>query len=109
MGTSTQKLCTMLIANDQVIIAEDEDICYMLRMLYEEYQKRGFTIITNKTEYIVVGNTCRDILLERGVDSYKRRHKCKRNKKYRIRETSVETATFHLMEQSLMPETKIKI
>ena len=47
----------------------------MLRKLDEEYQNWGLTINTNKTEYIVIGNTSRDILLKRGVvegvDSYK--------------------------------------
>ena len=53
---------------DQVIIAEDEDdLCYMLRKLDEECQKWSLTINTNKTEYTVIGNTWKDILLEQRV------------------------------------------
>ena len=47
----------------------------MLSKLPEEYHKCGLTINTNNTEYIVVRNPRRDILLERGVaegaDAYK--------------------------------------
>ena len=41
-------------------------------------RKRGLKVNTNKTEYIVVGNTCKDIVLEQEVvervDGQKRRH-----------------------------------
>lgn len=51
-----ETLYTLLFADDQVIIASDEDdSSYMVRHLQEEYQKWGLTINTSKTEYLVVG------------------------------------------------------
>lgn len=71
-----EKLFTLNFADDQVILAEDEDdVYYMLRKLDEEYDKWGLTINTDKTEYIVAGNVQRNLQLPkgvvRGVNSYK--------------------------------------
>ena len=52
----------MDFSDDQVIIAEGkDDICFMLLKLDKGHQKWGLTVNTNKTEYVVVRNTCRDI------------------------------------------------
>ena len=75
-------------------------------------------INTNKTVYIVVGNTFTDILLEGGCGwgrfipipwchGNKTRNKYNRNKKlYRTRETSEETVTFRFMDQSVEARNK---
>ena len=70
------RLFTLHFADDQVILAEDDDdICYMLRKLDEEYEKWGLTINTDKTEYVVAGGERRDLHISKGVvkgvDSYK--------------------------------------
>lgn len=47
-------LTTLLFADDQIIIANDEeDADFMYRKLVEEYQKWGLTMNKKKTEYLV--------------------------------------------------------
>ena len=53
MGVSVgrESIFTLSFADDQVILAEDEvDTDYMLRKLYEEYEKWALTINSSKTE-----------------------------------------------------------
>ena len=51
-----------LFADDQVLIANDEDdIAYMTRKLIEEYRKLGLNINTSKTEYLVIGKNPKDL------------------------------------------------
>lgn len=48
-----EHLYTLCFADDQVIIAQDEeDICYMLRKLTEAYKEAGMEINYKKTEYL---------------------------------------------------------
>ena len=50
-------LYSLLFADDQVLVAADaDDSSYMLRKLFEEYDKWGLTVNTKKTEYMIVGN-----------------------------------------------------
>ena len=50
------KLFALYFADDQVVIAEDQDdLSYMVRKLSEAYQQAGLTINTGKSEYVVVG------------------------------------------------------
>lgn len=78
MGISigNDKLFTLHFADDQVIMAEDEDdVYYMIRKLDEEYRKWGLTINVSKTEYMVINGTSSHLALDGGVieavDTYK--------------------------------------
>ena len=64
MGIAIGSTClyTLLFADDQVLIANDEDdIAYMTRKLIEEYRKCGLNINTSKTEYLVIGKKLKDL------------------------------------------------
>ena len=57
-GCSMGRECifTLLFADDQVVLAEDEDdLKYMLRKLIEEYGKWGLEVNTGKTQYLAIG------------------------------------------------------
>lgn len=55
-------LYTLLFADDQVVLAEDEDdASYMVRKLIEEYDDWGLEINLQKTQYMVVGGQGNDI------------------------------------------------
>jgi hypothetical protein len=45
-------MCNLLLADDQVIIAQDTEDARMLRKLVEEYKKWGLQINFGKTEYL---------------------------------------------------------
>ncbi|XP_044766946.1 uncharacterized protein LOC123322925 [Coccinella septempunctata] len=50
-------LSTLLFADDQVIVTNDEnDADYMFRKLKEEFEAWGLTINMNKSEYLKVGD-----------------------------------------------------
>ena len=50
-------LFTLYFADDQAVIAEDQDdLSYMVKKLDKYYQQAGLTINMEKSEYIVVGN-----------------------------------------------------
>lgn len=59
-------LYSLYFADDQVVIAEDEDdLSYMVRKLQEAYHQAGLTINMNKSEYLVIGNSeCKNLPLE---------------------------------------------
>ena len=58
-------LYTLLFADDQVLIAGDEeDASYMLGKLKEEYVKWGLEINFQKTEYLALGETGNDLSLD---------------------------------------------
>lgn len=58
---------TLLFADDQVILAEDEeDAEYMLRKLVEEYEKWGLELNMEKTQYMTIGTEGRDLNTEKG-------------------------------------------
>lgn len=60
-----ETLHTLLFADDQIIIAEDEDdINYTMRKLTETYEKWGLKINFDKTKYIVVGGNGRDLHID---------------------------------------------
>jgi len=60
-------LYSLNFADDQVIFAENEyDAHYTLRKLNEEYEKWGLKINFKKTEYMVVGGTGKDLVMEDG-------------------------------------------
>jgi len=64
-------LYTLMYADDQVILANDEeDINYMTRKLIEEYEKWGLDINVSKTKYMVVGGNGQDLLTHRGIIEY---------------------------------------
>jgi hypothetical protein len=69
-------LYSLHFADDQVILAEDQDdIHYMLRKIDEEYTKWGLSINPSKTEYVVVGGEGKHLELGskqiQNTDSYK--------------------------------------
>lgn len=50
-------LYTLSFADDQVVIAQDEeDLSYMVRKLEEEYKKNGLEMNLNKTEYLTTSS-----------------------------------------------------
>lgn len=52
-----EKLFSLYFADDQMVIAEDQDdLNYMIRKLQEEYEAAGLTINMEKSEYMIVGN-----------------------------------------------------
>ena len=56
-----QSLYSLLFADDQVVIANDEyDMNFMVRKLTDDYEKWGLKINTNKTEYLVIGENDSD-------------------------------------------------
>lgn len=59
---------TLLFADDQVLIAGDEDdAAYMFRKLQDEYRRWGLTINIKKTVYMVVGDEhSNDLLIDNG-------------------------------------------
>lgn len=79
MGVEIGEYClyTLLFADDQVVIASDqEDVEYMTRKLTEEYSKWGLNMNLGKTEFLEVGgNLTTDLQLGsgkvRGVKEYK--------------------------------------
>lgn len=62
-------LYSLYFADDQVVVAEDEDdLGYMIRKLQEEYEKAGLTMNMSKCEYLLVGsNKCDNLPLESGI------------------------------------------
>ena len=61
-------LCSLLFADDQVIVAEDEeDINYMYRKLEEEYEKWGLEINLDKTQYLTIGTHGHDLQTDKGI------------------------------------------
>lgn len=70
MGIEIGENClfTLLFADDQVILANDEDdIEYMYRKLEEEFTTWGLKINLDKTEYLRVGGQAEDLQLAQGV------------------------------------------
>ena len=71
-----ESIFTLLFADDQVVIAEDEeDLEYMLRKLIEEYEEWGLEVNSEKTQYLAIGREGRDLNKNgkkiRNVDEYK--------------------------------------
>ena len=67
MGIETEDeiLFTLLFADDQIVVAADEeDLSYMVRKLEEEYATWGLKINYGKTEYLVIGGLQEDLQLE---------------------------------------------
>lgn len=67
MGIDIDDSCltTLLFADDQIIIANDEnDADYMFRKLQAEYKKWGLNINMTKTEYLKIGDDQEDPELE---------------------------------------------
>lgn len=69
-------LYTMLFADDQIILANDEDdITYMMRKLLEELTEWGLQVNMNKTEYLCVGTSGTDLDIQgrtiKNTDKYK--------------------------------------
>ena len=61
-------LHSLMFADDQLIVAQDEeDITYMLRKLKEEYDKWGLSINFKKTEYMCVGGTAKNLHIEQEI------------------------------------------
>jgi len=57
----------MLFADDQLLIAQDyEDVEYMTRKLIDEYELWGLKLYVEKTKYMAIGDTLRDLQLEDG-------------------------------------------
>lgn len=58
-------LYTLCFADDQIVLAQDyEDLQYMTRKLIEEYTKWGLRVNIAKTEYMCIGGTQQDLVLE---------------------------------------------
>lgn len=72
-----EHLYTLSFADDQVVIAQDEeDLSYMVRKLKEEYSKVGLQINFDKTEYLTTEENVEDLAIEEnleilGVDKFK--------------------------------------
>ena len=67
---------TMLFADDQIILANDEDdITYMMRKLLEELKKWGLQVNMSKTEYLCVGTPGTDLVVQeqtiKKIEQYK--------------------------------------
>ena len=61
-------LYTILFADDQVVLAEDQqDLTYMINKLTEEYDKWGLQINMQKTQYMSIGGRGEDIETEGGI------------------------------------------
>jgi hypothetical protein len=59
---------TLLFADDQVIIGEDEDdMNYIMRKLTEEYNNWGLEINFDQTQHMVVGGQGQDIITDYGT------------------------------------------
>jgi len=57
-------LYTLLFADDQVVIAMDEqDSSFMIRKLHEKYKNWGLDITYEKTEQLVIGREGKDMVL----------------------------------------------
>jgi len=57
-------LYTLLFADDQLVIAMDEqDSSYMIRKLHEQYKNWGLDITYEKTEQLVIGREGKDMVL----------------------------------------------
>lgn len=70
MGIEINDAClyTLLFADDQILIANDEDdVTYMLRKLIDEYTKWGLRINFNKTQYLCIGEQPRNIRVDSGI------------------------------------------
>ena len=53
---------SMLFAEDQSLIAQDyEDLEYMTRKLIDEYELWGLKLNTEKTKYMAIGDTTRNL------------------------------------------------
>ncbi|KAG8333849.1 hypothetical protein J6590_102119 [Homalodisca vitripennis] len=73
--TGRDQIFTLLFADDQVVVAEDEeDLEYMLRKLTEEYEGWGLEVNMDKTQYLVIGREGRDLNINgnviKNVDEY---------------------------------------
>lgn len=55
MGIEISCFLTLLFANDQVLIATDEEDIYMTRKIIDKYREWGMNININKTEYLIIG------------------------------------------------------
>ncbi|XP_044749542.1 uncharacterized protein LOC123310188 [Coccinella septempunctata] len=61
-------LYTLCFADDQILIAQDQDdLNYMTRKLVEEYKKWGLEVNVKKTESMCIGGTPQNITLEDGT------------------------------------------
>lgn len=74
---SGESLFTLYFADDQIVIAEDEDeLAYMVRKLKEEYELAGLTLNMSKCEYLIVCNAeVKNLKLDNEI--IKRVEKCK--------------------------------
>ncbi|KAK7794664.1 hypothetical protein R5R35_003782 [Gryllus longicercus] len=76
MNIGDETLFSLLFADDQVIMAEDEDdVTYMFRKLVEEYGKWGMEINLQKTEYMVVRGMPHDLETSIGIIKGKTQYK----------------------------------
>lgn len=63
--TDDSTLYTLCFADDQIVLAQDyEDLQYMSKKLIEEYKHWGLEVNLSKTEYMCVGGTQQDLILE---------------------------------------------
>lgn len=59
---------SLLFADDQVVLAEDEhDAEYMMRKLIEEYDSWGLEVNMEKTQYMVIGREGQDMVTDKGI------------------------------------------
>lgn len=69
-------LHTLLFADDQIIMANDDyDIEYMIRKLSEVYTTAGLKINFSKTKYLVIGAEGQDIEIDGKVIEYCQEYK----------------------------------
>lgn len=60
-------LYSLQFADDQVLVAQDkDDMKYMARKIYEEYEKWCMKINTDKMKYMCIGGPSSEIELENG-------------------------------------------
>lgn len=71
-----ESLYSLLFADDQIIVAEDEDdVNYMFRKLVEELEKWGLEINIEKTQYMVIGAQGRDLQTDKGIVKHTKEYK----------------------------------
>ncbi|XP_044745745.1 uncharacterized protein LOC123307480 [Coccinella septempunctata] len=67
--TDDTALYTLHFADDQVVIAQDkEDLEFMSRRLFEEYQNWGLTVNLRKTKYMCVGGEKEKLMVNDDVE-----------------------------------------
>jgi len=67
IGVQDTTIYSVLFADDQLLIAQDyEDVEYMTSKLIDEYELWDLKLYVERTKYMAIGETLRDLQLEDG-------------------------------------------